>query len=173
MSRGFQNNLAKQMAEHLVCVELGRRDLVATPFSGNVPNYDVLAADSSGHTVPIQVKATRHNTWPSNARQWMNIELDSETGVQTYIGLKELQAPNLVYICVALAPLDSGRRDRLFILTMSELQAICVHRYTAWMDSHDWKRPQSVGSFDLRYKIEDLEEFEGNWELINRLLQSD
>jgi hypothetical protein len=41
MGLGFRNNLAKQMAEHLVCAELRRRDLLVTPFPGNVPNYDV------------------------------------------------------------------------------------------------------------------------------------
>jgi hypothetical protein len=171
MSTGFRNNLAKQMAEHLVCVELGRRDLVATPFSGNVPNYDVLVADSSGRALPIQVKATRGNTWPSNARSWMDIELDLQTGVQKYIGLNDLPTPDLVYVCVALAPVDSVTRDRFFILTMADLQAVCVRSHTAWMDQHGWKRPRKVESFDLRYKIEDLEKFEDNWALISRLMQ--
>jgi hypothetical protein len=48
MSTAYRNNLAKQIAEHLVCVELARRDFLTTPFSGNVPNYDVLVADVSG-----------------------------------------------------------------------------------------------------------------------------
>ena len=74
MSTAYRNNLAKQMAEHLVCVELGRRDFLATPFSGNVPNYDVLVADATGHALPIQVKASRSTKWPSNALIWMDIE---------------------------------------------------------------------------------------------------
>lgn len=172
MGKGYRNNLAKQMAEHLVCTELGRRDLVATPFSGNVPNYDILVADSSGRALPIQVKATRGDTWPTNARHWMNIELDSQTGVQKYIGLNSLPTPDLVYVCVALTPLDSASRDRFFILTMAELQAVCKRSYKAWMDPHNWRRPKQVASFDLRYKIEDLEEFEDNWTLISGLLQS-
>jgi hypothetical protein len=102
MSSGYRNNLAKQMAEHLVCVELGRRDLLATPFSGNVPNYDVLVADISGHALPIQVKASRSTKWPSNALIWMDIEMDaSQTGVQKYLGRKTLPTPGLVYVHVA------------------------------------------------------------------------
>ena len=171
MGKGYRNNLAKQMAEHLVCAELGRRELVATPFSGNVPNYDVLVADGDGRALPIQVKATRHATWPSNALLWMDIELDARTGVQKYSGLKPLPTPDLIYVCVALASTDNANRDRYFILTTGELQLACERHYRNWMDSHGWRRPKKVDSFDLRYKIEDLADFEENWELIARLLQ--
>lgn len=40
MATGRQNKLTGQLAEHLVCAELGRRGLIATPFSGNVPTFD-------------------------------------------------------------------------------------------------------------------------------------
>ena len=40
-------------------------------FSGSVPAFDVLATDESCRTVPIQVKATRGDTWPSNTRTWV------------------------------------------------------------------------------------------------------
>lgn len=68
MSLGYRNNLAKQIAEHLACAELGRRGFLATPFSGNVPNYDILVADDTGRALPIQVKASRSNNWQSNAQ---------------------------------------------------------------------------------------------------------
>ena len=171
MSSGYRNNLAKQMAEHLVCVELGRRDLLATPFSGNVPNYDVLVADRSGHALPIQVKATRGTSWPSNSRIWMKLELDRQTGVQKYLGPTALPTPDLIYVCVALAPLNSVRRDRFFILTMAELQGVCVSSHTAWMEGHGWKRPKNPETFDLRYEVKHLGEFEDNWALIWQLLQ--
>jgi len=57
MSKGLSNKLAGQIGEYLVCAELGRRGLIATPFSGNVPTFDVLATDEQCLTVPIQVKA--------------------------------------------------------------------------------------------------------------------
>jgi hypothetical protein len=47
--------LTGQIGEYLVCAELGRCDLIATPFSGNVPSFDVLATDKSFRTVLIQV----------------------------------------------------------------------------------------------------------------------
>jgi hypothetical protein len=54
MSTGRLNKLAGQIGEYLVCAELGRRGLIATPFAGNVPTFDVLATDESCRTVPIQ-----------------------------------------------------------------------------------------------------------------------
>jgi len=43
--------------EFLVCAELGKCGLIATPFLGNALAFDVLAADDFCRTVPIQVKA--------------------------------------------------------------------------------------------------------------------
>jgi len=172
MSSAYRNNLAKQVAEHLVCVELGRRDFLATPFSGNVPIYDVLVADDSGRALPIQVKATRSTVWPTNARVWMDIEMDSKNPKrQKCRGPKTLPTPGLVYVCVAVEPPDSVQRDRFFILTMKDLQDICVRNYTRWMTQHNWERPRKADSFHLRYDVHNLKEFEDNWALVGRLLQ--
>ena len=38
--------LSKQLSEHLVAAELARRGIVATPFSGYVPDIDILAFKS-------------------------------------------------------------------------------------------------------------------------------
>lgn len=171
MTRGHRNVLAKQIAEHLVCAELGRRGFVATPFSGNVPIYDVLAADESGRAVSIQVKATRGDTWRSNAQIWMTVDLDVKTGMQTYHGPTVLQRPDLIYVCVIITPSNNEQGDRFFILTMADLQVICVENYTSWMSKHDWRRPRKPESFDLRYSAEDIQEFEDNWTLISQHLQ--
>ena len=43
MKKNFSNQLTRQISENLVVAELGRREIVATTFSGNVPDIDVLA----------------------------------------------------------------------------------------------------------------------------------
>ena len=48
--------LTGQIGEHLVVAELGRRMIIATPFSGNVPDIDVIAYANKKST-HIQVKA--------------------------------------------------------------------------------------------------------------------
>ncbi len=170
MSTGLQNKLTGQIAEHLVCAELGRRDLIATPFAGNVPSFDVIVADSACRTIPIQVKATRGNNWPTRALEWMEIEFDPSTGRQNYRGPKDISNPSLIYVCVVLGDLSQGTQDRFFILTKSDVQAACIASYSYWMDKHDWCRPKKPESYDCRYTIEHIAGFEGKWELIQERL---
>ena len=43
MATGLSSKLAGQIGEHLVTAELGRQGIIATPFSGNVSDIDILA----------------------------------------------------------------------------------------------------------------------------------
>ena len=172
MSSGYRNNLARQIGEHLVCAELGRRGFGATPFSGNVPTYDVLVADDSGRALPIQVKASRRTNWQSDARLWMEIEFNPQTEAQKYLRRKTLSTPGLVYVLIALAPPDSTNRDRFFVMTMADLQECCVRHYKTDMDKRGWKRPKNPKSFHISYEIEEIEEFEDNWALVEKQLLS-
>lgn len=165
-TKGRNNKLTGQIGEFLVCAELGRRGFIATPFSGNVPGFDVIATDVYCRTVPIQVKASNHDNWPARAQQWMDIDLDEETGKQHLRGPKEIDNPQLIYVCVSIAKPESGNRDRFFILTKSDVQNACIEGYTEFMDRQGWKRPRNVASFDCRYFIPSIERFEDNWELI-------
>jgi hypothetical protein len=166
MSRGRRNQLTSQIAEHLVCAELGRIGLAATSFAGNIPTFDVLATDDLCRTVPIQVKATNGDSWPSDARDWMRIHVDTATEQQCLSGPSTLLTPDLVYICVALAPPGGERRDRFFVLLMRELQELCITGYSAWMTSKSWRRPRNPHSFDCRYNIAQLLPFENQWQLV-------
>jgi hypothetical protein len=174
MSSGRSNQLVRQVAEHLVCAELGRRKLIATPFAGNVPAFDVIATDSHCRTVPIQVKATTSNGWPGNARTWMNVEFDPVANKQKYNGPLTISDPDLIYVCVVVRPPLAGpndlRRDRFFVLTKRDIQRVSVESYTAFMNAHGWRRPSNPASFDCRYRIKQIVQFENNWSLIeNRL----
>ena len=170
--KGINNKLAGQIGEFLVCAELGRRGLIATPFSGNVPAFDVLVADDFCRTLPIQVKASRSDNWQSDARDWMDITLDSETGVQTNHGAIQIINPNLIYVCVAIAEL--GKHHRFFILTKKDLQVACTTFYSEFMQKHAWRRPKNPSCYENRYRIVDIAGFEDNWELIsNRFAATD
>jgi hypothetical protein len=169
MSTGLSNKLAKQIGEHLVCAELGRRNFIATPFSGNVPAFDILAADELCRTVPIQVKASRGDSWFSDARKWMQMSFDPETKAQKNLGPLEVPNPDLIYICVAIAP-PNANKDRFFVLTKAQLQAVCIKTYSAWMDTIGWKRPRNPESYDCRYYLSGLQRYEDNWQLISERL---
>lgn len=172
MSRGRQNKLLGQVAEHLVVAELGRRGLIATGFSGNVPAFDVIAADENCRTVPIQVKASSGDSWPSDARTFMRIEYGQNEKRQNYLGPVTLDTPDLIYVFVAVASDVTGARDRFFILTMNELQQVCIKCYAAWMDPKEWRRPRNPESYDNRFWIREIEGFENRWQLISGRLQS-
>ena len=176
MASGLGNKLTGQIGEYLVCAELGRRGLIATPFSGNVPTFDVLATDALCRTVPIQVKASQSDNWPSDARLWLNLDLDKATGVQKNLGAVRIQHPDLIYVCVAIAAAGgnaaAGGRDRFFILTKAELQKICSCGYIEFMDRHGWRRPRNPASYDNRYFISGLQGFEDNWDLISKRLET-
>ena len=168
MASGLSNKLVGQTGEYLACAELGRRGFIATTFTGNVPEYDLLVCDDSLRTVPIQVKTSRGDSWRSQANRWLNIEIDDSSKKQTNKGPRRIENPDLIYICVALGEHRNG--DRFFICKKSDIQDACIKSYTRWMDPKDWVRPRNYKSLDNRYSIDDLLQFEDNWPLIaNRL----
>jgi len=167
MSTGRENKLTGQIAEHLVCAELGRRGLIATPFAGNVPTFDIIVADSECRTIPIQVKATRSDSWPNQASDWMEINFDEVSNRQLFSGPRNISNPKLIYVLVALVESDQPSKDRFFILTKADIQDVCIKSYSAWMNSKNWIRPRNPKSYDLRYKISDIEAFENRWDIIH------
>ena len=170
MKKGLSTKLAGQVGEFLVCAELGKRGLIATSFTGNVPEFDLIVANENLNTVPIQVKTSRSDNWPTRANLWIDIEIDKSLQIQVDHGDKNISNPDLIYVCVNLASLDSSENDRYFILTKSDLQKICSKNYRAWMAGLNWKRPRNYESLDNRYYIENLLPFENNWELIEKQL---
>lgn len=172
MPSGRLTKLAGQVAEHLVCAELGRRELIATPFAGNVPTFDIVAADERCRVVPIQVKATRSDNWPTDARTWMDLTLRAEDGVQQYHGPRKLVDPDLIYVCVVLQRPEARARDRFCVLTKEDVQKACIASYRAWMEPRGWRRPQNPASYDCRFAIDQIAQFEDNWELVRTRLGS-
>ena len=172
MSRGRRNKLVGQVAEHLVVAELGRRGLIATGFAGNVPSFDVIAADEMCRTVPIQVKASSGDSWPSDARVFLRLAYDRKEKRQNYLGPTELTTPDLIYVYVALADETARTDDRFFVLTMRELQEVCIRCYTEWMEPKDWRRPRNPESYDNRFRVQDIAVFENRWSLVLDRLES-
>jgi hypothetical protein len=170
MATGLSNKLTQQIGEFLACAELAKEGLIATPFAGNVPGFDVLVADEEHRAMAIQVKASRYPTWPGkDARIWMKLGFDPKTQRQSFIGPEKLPNPDLVYVCVAIAP-TRDTRDRFFVLTASQLQKILIRGYTAWMEGIGWRRPKKPESYDIRWATGELEPYENNWALIKKRL---
>src|SRR5258708_4737847 len=165
MSSGRSNKLTAQIGEYLVCAELGKRNLIATPFAGNVPTFDVLATAEFCHRVPIQVKTTRGGKWPTDASHWIKLQYIESTQTQKNLGRKDIENPKLIYVFVAIAPDDS--KDQFFVLTKLQLQEIVYTCYVDDMDRREWKRPRAPQSYDCRFSIPHIKNYKNNWKLIS------
>ena len=149
VKKGRNNKLAGQIGEYLVCAELGRRGYIATSFTGNVPEFDLIVANDDLKTIPVQVKTSRSDNWPSRASLWIKIEIDEKNKKQIDHGDLTISNPDLIYVCVALTPPDDEARDRFFILRKKDLQEICSNNYRRWMNTINWKRPKNYKSLGV------------------------
>lgn len=77
MSTGLSNKLAGQVGEFLVCAELGRRGFIATSFTGNLPEFDLVVANDTLRTIPIQVKSSRGASWRTTAGLWIDLGVNN------------------------------------------------------------------------------------------------
>ena len=124
MATALSNQITKQIGECLVAAELGRIGLVAATFSGNIPEYDIIATDSDFRSVPVQVKATNGNSWQFNdMRRFVAIQLDGEKPI---VG-QPVALPDSI-VCVMLA-LSRYGEDRFYVLSLTALQALLIKHY--------------------------------------------
>ena len=78
MASGTSNKLTGQVGEHLVSAVLGTLGYYASPYSGNVPGFDVTAVHSESlKSFPVQVKAsTKGALVQSTIDKWCNHSID-------------------------------------------------------------------------------------------------
>lgn len=164
MRKGKRNQLTRQVGEHLVTAELGRMGLVATPFAGNVPDFDLVAVGSSGRAVPIQVKAINGGSWQFNSTTFLEIEFDDP--VQRVIGLQTLSDPNLLCVFVMLG--EESASDRFFIFPWNVIQLLCAERY-----GPVYRRPRNWKSTHFAVRPSQLEQYENNWDLVRQMTSTD
>jgi hypothetical protein len=125
MATGRSMQLTRQIGEHLVAAELGRRGYVAEPFAGNVPMFDLLAADVRGYAIPVQVKAINSGgSWQFNADTFLEIELLENR--QIIKGNVPLLNPQLLCIFVVI---NDNVRDEFYIFHLQDLQRHITQHY--------------------------------------------
>jgi hypothetical protein len=144
---------------------------LATPFAGNVPEFDLVIADRKLRTLPIQVKTVSHGgSFRSKATEWIDIDIDNELKCQIDRGDAEIDNHNLIYVLVELRK-NEGEEHRFFIFSKADLQKKCAEGYRAYMERHNWKRPRNYESLDCSPKATEFVAFEDNWELIEERMQ--
>jgi len=161
MATGRNTQLTRQIGEHLIVAKLGRRGYIATPFAGNVPDFDLLIADDEGHSIPVQVKAINGGSWQFHISKFLKIEILDD--VQYVKGEQQLSNPNLVCIFVLLS---DDEKDDFFIFCLRDLQ---IYFSKSYKGGRRKKNPQSLHCAILP---KDLEQFRNNWSLIEHTLKS-
>lgn len=122
--------------------------LIATPFAGNVPNFDLLVANEAGVAIPIQVKAINGPSWQFNASSFLDIE--NTKGVQRVVGPKQVLHPGLICIFVLLR---GPGTDEFFILRFQDLQDHFVRSYKGGV------RPKNPNSTHCAVWPKELQQF--------------
>jgi len=159
-------HLTKQVGEYLVAAELGRRSLIATTFTGNVPHFDILAAGESSATIAVQVKAIKGGAWQFDVRSFVDAKLD---GRRQVLG-RSVPAPHPALVCVFVVVGAYGN-DRFFVFSWSDLQRVAISNYRAFLEKVHGERPQRPDSFHVAVWPKDLQAFEGKWDLLEARLQ--
>lgn len=170
MTTGRGTKLTGAVGEFLVAAELCRRNLVATPFSGNVPHYDIIASGERGGHLAVQVKTINGPNWQFNIRQFVDVQLDGQRR-QILGESKPEPYPGLRYVLVVLG--KDGARDRFFILTWPELRDLVVSGYSHYLAKHGGIRPKAPESFHVSLSVGEVEPFEDRWQTLLDALRSD
>lgn len=161
MATGRGNHLTKQIGEYLVAAELGRRGFIAATFSGNVPDYDIVATDEQFRSILIQVKAINGSSWQLDIRRFVNVSLDGERQV---LG-SEIVAPRKI-ICIMVA-ISAYGADRFYILEWSTLQSILIQGYKDYLELKSGVRPKKFDSYHTAINEKQLAHHKDNWSLLS------
>jgi len=166
MATGLNTQLTKQIGEYLVACELARRGFLTATFSGNVPEFDLIATNSKGESIPIQVKTINGKAWQFSIDRF--VEITFEGDFQRLGKKKKLPVPNLISVFVV-----AGKKygeDQFFVLEWSKVQEIIIAHHRNYLDSHGGKRPKKPDSLHCSLTLPELESFRDRWELIEERL---
>jgi len=159
MATGKGNKLTGQIGEYLVTAELGRRGIIATPFSGNVPEIDIVAYANkkTGH---IQVKTVRRGDVHLDVRKFLDTTVDKKG--QKIIGKNKGLDRKLIYVCVFLG--EKLGEDEFYIFKQSWLQDLVFKNYSGR------KPPRNIKSYHYALHKKQLLRHRDKWKIIDKVL---
>ena len=162
MRKNFSTQIAGQIGESLVVAEMGRRGWIATAFSGNVPDIDILGYRDS-RVLHIQVKAWRRGSVSFDAARFLDIRWEGSH--QIVNGFAREVDPRLIYVFVRLG--DHAGDDRYFVLNEIQLAKLVRTGYEAFLARHGGVRPRNAHTTHNAVSVEQLGEFEDRWSLLD------
>ena len=160
MTIGRSKQLIKQAGEHLVAAELAKRGFLATPFAGNVPEFDVIAVDQNHRAIPIQVKTICSSSWQLDAKKFLNISFVGKK--QNVTGISAALGNELIYVFVKINYEES---DAFFVIRATDLARKIKDNYSNFLERNNYIRPRNHKSTHTAIRKIDLIDFQDNWSL--------
>jgi len=166
MATGMRNKLTGQIGEHLVSAMLGTMGYYASPYSGNVPGFDITAVNSETlQSFPIQVKTSNGGALVQSViNKWVEHRVDEEN-YQNLGEFLKLPNPNKIWIMVQIKNNELSSAH-YFICTESQIQNKIAKRFRLFMEKHNYRRPGGGASPQAILNVKDLGEFEDNWKIL-------
>lgn len=155
MASGRSLQLTKQIGENLAVVELGRRGYIATTFTGNVPDFDILGTSPQGKAFHVQVKTIQGGSWQFDIRSFLLVEL---SGSKQLVKGK-VATTNRSLVCI-FVKLDPRGRDEFYVFRWGKLQDYFSSHYKSGT------RPKNPESFHCAIWTKDLQRFKDNWRIL-------
>lgn len=167
MATGRSNKLVGQAGEYLVAAELSRRGLIATTFTGNVPDYDIIASDAKGRHVSVQVKASTGGSWQfGDITRYCDLTFKEHRQV---VGKpKPCPVRRLVVVFVTLGV---ERGDHFYILPWRRLRDLLVRQHVEYLRKHGGVRPKRWDSMHTVIMEKTLQPYRDQWQTIERNLK--
>ena len=163
MSTGRSMQLTRMTGEYLACAELCRRGFLATTFTGNVPEFDILAATRDFRSLFVEVKANASGDWMLDAEKFLDIEYNPKTRVQTIKGKLNLKDSKVIYVFVKVV---GQGKDKFHILPVQDLQEIIFQDYSAYLKKHNGVRPKNPETMNTAILLKQLAGYRDNWQLL-------
>ena len=159
MATGRDIQLTQHRGEYLVAAELCRLGYLATTFTGNVPDIDIIAVNDKLQARPLQVKAIKTGSWQFNARRFFDVDCDDKAGTQE-IRKRRLEYPELKFV---LVDLHTEPVPDFYILDMKRLRDMIFKRYKKNLEKHDGRRPNRPDSTHTIVTHDMVKRYKDNW----------
>jgi len=159
--KDFSKHLSKQIGENLLVAELGRRGIIATTFTGNMPEIDIIAYKNK-KSISIQVKSSKKGNITVDAKNYLEIEF--RKNVQLILNKRDDIDKNLIFVIVNIG--DNLGEDEFYICRQSDIQNIIYLNHKSHLEKYNGVRPKKPESTHSIYSINDLYNYKNKWEII-------
>ena len=159
--KNYKTALKGIIGENLVTAELARRNIVATTFTGNIPDIDILAFKDY-KTLPLQVKTlTERSLQIADVTKYLKIKREGKK--QIIEGLNKINE-NLIFVIVKIGGKYS--EDEFYIVRQKIIQNIVFKNHSDALKKWKGIRPKNPDSLHSAYELSDIDQYRDNWKLI-------